>query len=353
MEDKIRLILNQAVFAPSGDNSQPWKFTLNANKLKIYNLPNKDHPLLNFQQRGSYIAHGALVENINILSSGFGLKADFKFFPKSDEKDLIAIVDFTNASVRTDHELASSIILRHTNRKAYKSTEIELDIQNYILECKYPNSNLNLHWISNRKQIEKISIASSKMEKIALETKELHHNFFKDIIWNKNDYKSGKEGLYIKTLELPIIIEKIFKFLKYWPIAKMLNTLGFSSLAAFGNSKLYSKSGAYIAISSKSTTQIDYIQCGILMQNLWLRTTNKGLSLQPVSGIIFIAQRLLLGLPLKLTKENAKLAINQYQVIKNEFNINNDEVLMIFRVGYTDKLGIKSYRQKPYLVNGK
>ena len=71
MEETIKKIINYAVWAPSGDNSQPWKFSLKGNQVSIFNLPEKDNPFLNFEQKGSYIAHGSLLENMNIIASNF------------------------------------------------------------------------------------------------------------------------------------------------------------------------------------------------------------------------------------------------------------------------------------------
>ena len=63
----IEEILNLAVWAPSGDNCQPWRFEATDNKINIFNVPHKDQALYNFRQSGSLVAHGALVENILII----------------------------------------------------------------------------------------------------------------------------------------------------------------------------------------------------------------------------------------------------------------------------------------------
>ncbi|MCF7898425.1 MAG: nitroreductase, partial [Candidatus Pacebacteria bacterium] len=72
MINDIEKIINDGVLAPSGENCQPWKFELNGNRLSIFNIPEADMSLYNLKQRGSYIAHGALIENIIISSGAYG-----------------------------------------------------------------------------------------------------------------------------------------------------------------------------------------------------------------------------------------------------------------------------------------
>ena len=74
MEEDIKKILEISVNAPSGSNSQPWCFEVKNNKVNIIMLPEKDHPILNYHNRGTLIAIGALIENIIITASSLGIK---------------------------------------------------------------------------------------------------------------------------------------------------------------------------------------------------------------------------------------------------------------------------------------
>ena len=74
MEETIRKILEESVYAPSGENCQPWKFAVDGSSIHIFNVPEADTSLYNFEQKGSYVAHGALIETIVIVA----LKYDYK-----------------------------------------------------------------------------------------------------------------------------------------------------------------------------------------------------------------------------------------------------------------------------------
>ena len=110
--EHIKEILNIAVWAPSGDNSQPWRFEVRNEKLYIFNIPDRDNPILNFKQSGSYVAHGGLIENISIASPHFGYSANVSLFPDAQNKDLVASVSFENTD-KKDHPLFN-YIKQHT-----------------------------------------------------------------------------------------------------------------------------------------------------------------------------------------------------------------------------------------------
>ncbi len=59
-KEDIKKILEMAVYAPSGENCQPWRFEVRDSKIDIFNLPERDQSLYNHGQMASYFAHGVL-----------------------------------------------------------------------------------------------------------------------------------------------------------------------------------------------------------------------------------------------------------------------------------------------------
>src|SRR3989344_1888875 len=123
MKEDIQKILEAAVNAPSGSNSQPWRFEVSGSEIKVIALPEKDHPILNYRNRGTLIAHGALIENISITSSVLGYKANVNLFPDTSNPKLIARIGLEQNSP-SSNPLYKCIPLRSTNRKPYKRTPI-------------------------------------------------------------------------------------------------------------------------------------------------------------------------------------------------------------------------------------
>jgi len=345
MEETIKKIINYAVWAPSGDNSQPWKFSLKGNQVSIFNLPEKDNPFLNFEQKGSYIAHGSLLENMNIIASNFGYKMDINLFPNESNRDLVAICTFEKTITEQD-PLYDYILKRCTNRKPYENKSLSSDQFNNILISSKEVGYGKVVLIEEKEKMTKIATALSAMDQIALEEFYLHELFFKDIVWTEIEEKNKKSGLYLKTLELPLPIQYLFRVLKYWSVTKILNKIGFSKFAAKGNAQIYSKASALGVILVPNNTSKDYINAGRLMQRVWLKITKMDLSLQPVAGLLFLAQRVFVNKASDLSNEHINLTKDSYGKIKNIFKVNNETIAMLFRVGYGGEPSARSSRKE-------
>jgi hypothetical protein len=135
MENRIQRIIEIAVKAPSGHNYQPWNFRLDGNSVKIFNLPKRDMTIFNFKQRGSYIAHGAVIENIEIAAKAMGYAVDLTLFPDNDNSEFIASISFEETDPSAE-PLYPSIFNRSTNRKPYKKISLNPEHRDKILDIK-------------------------------------------------------------------------------------------------------------------------------------------------------------------------------------------------------------------------
>jgi hypothetical protein len=70
----IEQILNLARWAPSGDNTQPWRFEVLGNdRLVVHGFDTRDHCVYDIDGHPSQIALGALLETLAIAASAHGL----------------------------------------------------------------------------------------------------------------------------------------------------------------------------------------------------------------------------------------------------------------------------------------
>lgn len=346
MKGTIQKILELAVYAPSGDNSQPWRFEVQENKIKIFNLPEKDNPILNVRQRGSYIAHGALMENISIIAPHFGYRAEIEIFPDGNLKDITAAVTLQE-SVRRDDPLFSYISTRVTNRKYYQKRFLSDNEKSQLLEAANAVEGGKLKFVEDEENKRLLGETLSMAEKVSLETRPLHKLFFDDIVWSKKEEKEKQSGLYLKTLELPFPVQLLFRLIRYWPIMKIFNLIGFPKLAAKGNAVLYSSSSAIGIITAEGSDK-SFINAGRIMQRVWLTSTKLGLNFQPVTGIIFLKQRVDEGDGQELfSPENLKIINEAYEKIKSVFEINKGIAAMLFRIGDGGEPSARSSKKPP------
>ncbi|MGH7141414.1 MAG: hypothetical protein ACREGH_02160 [Minisyncoccia bacterium] len=325
-------LLRTAVWAPSGDNSQPWKFAWDGSRLEVWMLPEKDHPILNAFDRGTLIAHGALLANIELLAATYGTQALTELFPDTEQQNLLARIAFGSHSGNTS-PLAADITRRHTNRRPYDTVPAITRKLEEVM--RLAGSSINTHVREMRMEDrQSVGNALSVMEEIALATPELHRLFFADILWSPKEAERGVPGLPLISLELPPPARLLLRVLRHWLIMQTLNKIGFNRVIAKANATVYRESGAFVAFTLPDKTRESYIACGRELQYFWLAATHAGLSCQPVTGVIFVAELLKEGVPLPLRPVHGTRAEEAYGTIRQCFGISPEKTIgMLLRVG--------------------
>ncbi len=333
MKEIIQKILEIAVYAPSGHNFQPWSFAIENNGVRIFNIPKGDTTIYNFEQRGSFMAHGALIENILIASLEEGYKANVSLFPNQSNPNLVATVTFEK-SERENNPLYAFIKARTTNRKPYHNIPLRTEHRNELLETGNEIGGAKVLLVEDIKKKEILARAFTLNEQFLFENYNVHQSLFPHLLWNKKDVEQKKIGLYIKTLELPPPAKVIFKLIKHWPIARFFGTIGFSKVVAAQNQKLYSAASALGLIAVSGNSNRDFVIAGRLMQKIWLKATRMGLSLQPVTAVLYFGHRVLAGDTEKFSPEQTIRIKDAYETIRNLFNMKTETMAMTFRLGY-------------------
>ncbi len=349
MEKTLREIIDYAVWAPSGDNSQPWFFKIKGETIELYIDPDKDNPILNFKLSGTYISAGAVLGTIKIAATHYGLEAEFRLFPNPQDKTFIASINFVKSSAQED-ELFRFIKERCTNRKPYKNVSLSSEQKRKLFDSATNISEARLVIVDEAQKVKSIAKACSTTEKIALETPALHRLFFKNLVWSREEEQKKGIGLYIVTLELPPPIRLLFKVLKHWSVAKLLNKIGFSKIAAKGNARTYAKSAALCAIVIKNHTPQEFINAGRLTQRVWLTATALGLSVQPVTGIFFFITRWKKGDVSDFLPKHLPEIQKAYEIVYPAFGLENETIAMHLRLGMTNKPTARSLRVEPKIV---
>lgn len=342
----ITTIITKGTWAPSGDNSQPWRFVVGADVVDIYNLPDRDNPYYNFRQNGSLASHGAVIENMTIAARELGYSVSVELFPDSGQPDLVSRLRF-EASQPQSQLLFDSIEKRGTNRKAYKKILLT-DAERQTLVGSLPEGVAGrLFLIEDRAAMKKLGRAVSTNEIVALENRTVHDIFFGELVWNEREVQERKAGLYIKTMELPPPIQLIFPLLKRWPIQSFLNKLGFAKFAAFGNSQQFSTGAAFIAVVVPHSEAKDFIATGRIMQRAWLTATSLGLRVHPISGVLFLMQRIFADQANELSAVHIKLLKDAYNSITQACGVAEGMVTMLLRVGHGPEPSARSPRRPP------
>ena len=328
----IRTILEAAIQAPSGENAQPWSFKVSGTDIELYNLPDRDRSVYNWGQRASYVAHGALLENLTIAARAQGYSAQVNLFPEGLGSNLLARITLVQVGATTE-PLYPFIEKRKTNRKPYKTTQITQAQRSEILSAQRTTDQAEIRLIEDREQIKTLARVGSSNEEVMLSNEGLHNFFFSHITWTQKEDDEKKIGFYIKTLELPPPAEMMFKLIKNWTVMKIFNTFGFPKIVGKQNAAVNAQCAAIGGIFIDNINPESYVAAGRLLERIWLIITKLGLSLQPLAGLLFMHLSLSQGDTTRFTEENSRIIKEQYGKVREVFNAQNKIPVLMFRIG--------------------
>lgn len=346
----IEKILHLGCMAPSGGNSQPWKFEVENNNIKVIALPEKDHPILNVEHRGTLIAHGALIENIRIAASNFNIETHVKLFPYGKESETIADIELKKNDSLVSDEYYSEIERRTTNRKSYHNKPIDDRLISEFKKLSLQFSNLHITFLSNNEQIKSIAKNLSIGDRIMFENKTLSKLFFKELVWNKQDEKMKGGGLLVDTLEIKPPQRLILRLINYKPFMYLALKVGLPKIIAKENENTYSSSPLMCVISTKNDDKLSFIEVGKYIEKLWLMATKEKLSCQIISGLFFFKQGIDTSSHSIFSKKEVGDIENAYSSInKIVGNSDNSIITAVLRIGYTDEPSSRSYKPEPII----
>jgi len=119
----FEFLVAQAVKAPSGHNTQPWKFRQNESAVEVYPDFDRRLPVVDPDDRELFVSLGCAVENLCLAAQTKGYKSAVSV----GDTGVVMVSLAEEAGVKPS-PLFNQIDTRQTNRSVYNSEEIALDV---------------------------------------------------------------------------------------------------------------------------------------------------------------------------------------------------------------------------------
>ncbi len=336
-------IIDVARCAPSGDNCQPWRFGVEEGHIRLYNLPEKDTSLFNYKQRASLVAHGALLENLLIAASTFGYRTKFSYFPDGANSNCVAIVELEVAPP-TEEPLYPYITSRSTNRHPYRKQPLTAIESASLINAAKSIGAGNIFLGENEVKKTNLAEVVGINDQLVFENIHLHSFLFEHIRWTDEEAQLKKDGLDIKTLELSPIDACAFRLFKNYSLLSKLKRFGVTKIVANNAKKLSYSASAIGLITMPDRNPDNYLNAGRVLQRTWLEATRLGLSFQLMTGITFLMEQVHEGITENLSPDNLELINKAYSKIGSIYDINNETLAVMFRVGHSEPPSRRSLR---------
>ncbi|MEO7781466.1 MAG: molybdopterin biosynthesis protein MoeY [Candidatus Nitrotoga sp.] len=282
-------ILELARWAPSGDNTQPWRFEIiDEHHLIVHAFDTRDHCIYDLDGHPSQISLGALLETLAIAASAHGLLAEFRRCLDSPDTNPDYFVNLIPDSQLPPDPLLPYIKQRSVQRRLMHTTSLTESQKKTLLSAA--GKHYTVLWFEGwmqRWQMGNLMFDNAKLRLTLPEAYSVH----RDIIEWKTRFSEDRVpdqslGLDAMTLKLMRWVmanwQRVFFFNTYLaghivPRIEMDLLPGLFCAAHF----------AIVADEAPSTID-HYVSAGRAIQRFWLTATSLGLQLQPeMTPLIF------------------------------------------------------------------
>ncbi len=334
----LKRILEAGNNAPSGENCQPWHFIVRGNTVEVHLLPERDQSAYSWGKRASYLANGAAIENIVIAASVEGYRADVNYFPTGNDMLHIATISLMEDMAVHKDSLAAYTDVRISNRKSYKKQSLTDDERVALLAVD------PVVLVESSKEIGILGRVGSTNEEVMLANRALHQFFFSHVSWTKEEDEKKKIGFFIKTLELPPPAEIMFKVFRNWSIMRILGAIGFNRIVARQNGATNASVAAIGGFMIPGIEPLDFVKIGRTIERFWLTATSLGLSLQPLTGVLFFKLKIAGGEEEVFSVREKGLIMNAYGRAAEIFKAGDRHIAFMFRIGRGDAPSARAVR---------
>lgn len=282
-------ILDFARWAPSGDNTQPWRFEiLGANHVVVHGFDTRDHCVYDLDGHPSQISIGAMIETAAIAASHHQLRLQARRRADSPQTRPIFDLEFIADPALAADPLLASIKTRSVQRRPLKTRPLTVQHKQAFETAVGPD--YSVAWLEStgdRLKVAKMLFHSAKIRLVTPEAYRVH----KDIIeWQA---QFSEDRVPDQALGTDPMTTRLMRFvMQSWDRVEMFNRffagtwapriqLDFvPALACAAHFLLLAKTPAH--------TIDDYVAAGRATQRFWLTATHLGLMLQPeVTPLVF------------------------------------------------------------------
>lgn len=285
----VKEILELARWAPSGDNTQVWRFEIaDANNFIVYGFDTADECIYDLNGNPSLISHGALIENIVIAASKFGKRVEIQAkYRAKPGMHIYSISLHDDCNVMCD-PLIEMIPLRSVQRRAMDTTPISnADVQ-ALQDCL--QEGYSIKWFTGLRLKLKFAGLLYRNAGIRLTMPEAYDVHRKIIEWGVRystdrvpDQALGVDPLTRKMMRWVMASWARVKFFNVWFAGTVVPRLEMDFVPSLA-------CAAHFVICSDRvlTSDDDYVQAGRNLQRFWLKATALGYGMQPeMTPIIF------------------------------------------------------------------
>jgi hypothetical protein len=279
MNGLLEPLLDAAARAPSGDNTQPWRFVVGTDAVALELDPGRDPSPMNSGQRMARIAVGAALENLLRAARELGLSPELD----PDPGPYLAVVRLSGRNggdVRVDPSLGA----RTTNRRPYDQQPVPAEVLDRLARETPDLDGVATHWVVGADRLTTLARVIGRADAVMFGEPTMRRAFLGKVRFDRPPAEAVDEGLSLASLELTGADRLALRVMKRTPDPVLKLACSASVFAAKARGLVASSSGLCVVAAPDGAEGTD-LNVGRAVQRAWLALTAEGLAAQPMMSL--------------------------------------------------------------------
>lgn len=337
--EQLKSIVALAARAPSGDNTQPWKFAWDGRVLTVLFDPAKARHVLDAGFSAAKISLGCVLESIAIAASRFGFVIDSEILElRQEPQGAAARISFL-ADGRGPDALLDAIPKRTTDRRLFQKGKMPGEDLRQVWDKFGQRDVAQVHYVE--------AIPGDVIDYIisAENLVAIHPAIFPDTLqwvrFSEGEIERTEDGMPWRGAGIDFFQYPILRLVRAVPAAfPLVSRAGMKQIYAMRVKQLLQSSAGLFCVSVREQGPSVLVDAGRLAMRLWLRLTQLGYGVQPLTISSLSIYNAEIGV---LDEDSRRLFGARYaegeRILRRAFAIPDDSMpVWMFRTGRSSPL---------------
>ena len=294
---QVRGLVTAATLAPSGGNSQPWRWLWRDRRLHVFLDATRSRSLLDFRSLAAVAAVGAASENLVIAAHAEGLGVRLDTLPLGDESPLIATFEFIEQGWPGDEPATADTLVdwipaRVTNRRNGPGEQLPAQVYAALDGSIAPWPEARLRWLRSRRELTEVGELLGAGDRLLFLDRRLHGEMMSEIRFDSTGGDTNGRGIPVETLELSPSDQAGLEVSRSWPALALVKEWGGGANLEKMSRKAVAAASTVGMLTMGHGGRRGYFRGGRAFERLWLTAAQAGLALQPMTALAYLFARL-------------------------------------------------------------
>lgn len=348
--EQLMRMVEAAILAPSAENTQPWRFAIEDDRLLV-GIDRSRTLASDVDNMLTLTGIGSAIENAVIAARGMGLEASVRYALGGkplgvQDNEFEAIAEIATTPAETHDPLYPFLCQRCTMRRL-TAKPIAPEVLQRLAAAAADFPEVGVDWLTSQAEIKPIAKLVGLGNRMRFEYEPFHREFYDNMRFTSEEVAATRDGLDVKTLQLPSGVAGILHALRKWPRMRAANWLGFSRAVARQAATEVCCSGAVGVLSIDAATPECFLAGGRALERIWTASAAAELGFHPTASLpVFLAYAQRTD-GRKLPAPHRELAAEMSRVFYKRLpRLAGRAIQMVFRVGLAEDLPPRSLRRE-------